>query len=77
MVPSLEKTKYMRKAIEDMESVGSVDEVMDSEVLLIGEFLISLHCSIVSLTSPTIFKSKKGRGRPSGGRREAPCDRGR
>ena len=59
MVPSLEKTKFWRKAIEDMESMSSVDEVMDSETLLIGEIPISLNCSIVFLTLPTIFKSKK------------------
>ena len=46
--------------------MSSVDEVMDSEVLLIGEFPISLHCSIVSLTSPTIFKSKKAKEDPVG-----------
>ena len=59
MVPSLEKTKFGRKSIKDMESLSSVDEVMDSEALLIGEILISLNCSTVSLTLPTIFKSKK------------------
>ena len=30
MVPSLEKTKFGRKATKDMESMSSVDEVMDS-----------------------------------------------
>ena len=30
MVPSLEKTKFGRKATEDMESVCNVDEVMES-----------------------------------------------
>ena len=59
MVPNLEKTKCGRKAIEDMESISSVDEVMDSKVLMIGEISISLNCSIVSLTLSTIFKSKK------------------
>ena len=59
MVPSLEKTKFGRKAIEDMESMSSVDEVMDSKALSIGEIPISLNCSIVSLTLPTIFKSKR------------------
>ena len=39
--------------------MSNVDEVMDSKALLIGEILISLNCSIVSLTLPTIFKSKK------------------
>ena len=59
MVPSLEKTKFEMKATKDMESMSSVDEVMDSEALMIGEILISLNCSTVSLTLPTIFKSKK------------------
>ena len=39
--------------------MSSVDEVMYSNVLLISEILISLNCSIFSLTLPTIFKSKK------------------
>ena len=59
MVPSLEKTKFGRKATEDMESMRSVDEVIDSKALSIGEIPISLNCSIVSLSFPTIFKSKK------------------
>ena len=59
MVPSLEKTKFRRKDAEDMESMSSVDEVMDLEALMIGEIPISLHYSTVSLTLPTIFKSKK------------------
>ena len=59
MVPNLEKTKFGRKATEDMESMSSVDEVMDSRALLIGEIPISLNCSTISLTFPTIFKSKK------------------
>ena len=42
-----------------MESISSVDEVMDSKVLMIGEIPISLNCSPVSLTLPTTFKSKK------------------
>ena len=59
MVPSLEKTKFRRKATEDMESMSSVDEVMYLEALMLGEILISLICSTISLTLPTIFKSKK------------------
>ena len=55
MVPNLEKTKFGRKAIEDMELMSSIDEVMDLEALLIGEIPIS-NSSIVSLTLPTIFK---------------------
>ena len=59
MVPSLEKTKFGRKATEDMELMSNADEVMDSEALLIGEIPISLNCCIVSLTLPTIFKLKR------------------
>ena len=59
MVPSLKKTKFRRKATEDMKSMSSADEVMDSEALLIGEIPISLNCSTISLTLPTIFKLKK------------------
>ena len=39
--------------------MSNIDEVMDTEALLIGEIPISLNCSIVSLTLPTIFMSKK------------------
>ena len=56
MVPSLEKTKFGRKATEDMESMSNVDEVMELEALMIGEIPISLNCSTVSLTLPAIFK---------------------
>ena len=56
MVPSLEKTKFGRKTIKDIESVRNVDEVMDSEALMIGEIPISLKFSTVCLTLPTIFK---------------------
>ena len=38
-----------------------VNEVMDSGALLIGEISISLNCSTVSSTFPTIFKSKKAK----------------
>ena len=41
MIPNLEKTKFGRKATKDMESMNSVDEVMDSEALLISEIPIS------------------------------------
>ena len=39
--------------------MSSVDEVMDLMALMIGEIPISLNCFTVSLTMPTIFKSKK------------------
>ena len=56
MVPSFEKTKFGRKVIEDMESMSSVNEVMDSEALMIGEIPSSLNYSTISRTLPTIFK---------------------
>ena len=49
MVPSLEKTKFGRKATKDIESMSNANEVMDSEALLIGEIPISLNCSTISL----------------------------
>ena len=55
MVPSLEKTKFGRKATKD------IDEVVDSKALMIGEIHISLNCSAISLTLPTIFKKKKNK----------------
>ena len=39
-----------------MESMSSVDEVIDSEALMICEIPISLNYSTVSLTLQTIFK---------------------
>ena len=59
MIPTLEKTMFGRNATEDMESMSNVDEVMDSEALMICEIPISLNCSTVSLTLPTIFQVKK------------------
>ena len=38
--------------------MSSVDEVMDSEALMIGEIPISLNCSTVSLNCQ-LFSSKK------------------
>ena len=76
MVYISEKTKFGRKFAKDMESMNSVDEVMDTEALLIGEILISLKISTISLTFQ-LYSSQKARGRPSGGGRETPCYRGR
>ena len=59
MVPSVEKKKFGRKATEDMKSMSSASEVMDSETLLIGEIPISLNWSTISLTFLAIFKLKK------------------
>ena len=64
MVYSSKKTKFGRKATEDMESMSSVYEVMDTEALLIGEIPMSLNCSTVSLTLLTIFKLKKAEEDP-------------
>ena len=41
--------------------MSSVDEVMESDALMIDEIPISLNCSTVSITLPTIFKSKKNK----------------
>ena len=49
-------TNFGWKANENMKSMSGVDEVMDTKALLIGEIPISLDCSTVSLTLPTIFK---------------------
>ena len=59
MTPSLEKTKFGRKATKDMKSMSNADEVMDLEAFLIFKIPISLNCSIVSLTLSAIFKLKK------------------
>ena len=59
MVHNLEKTKFGRKATEDMESMSSANEVMDLEAFSIGEIHISLNCCTISLTLPAIFKLKK------------------
>ena len=61
MVPSLEKTKFGRKAIEDMESMSNVDEVMDSEALMISEIPISLNCSMFSNIANYFQVKKKQR----------------
>ena len=69
MIPSLAKTKFGRKSTKDMESMSNVDEVMDSDALMIGEILISLNCYAVNCR---LFSSKKkNRGRPNRGRKEA------
>ena len=59
MIPSLEKTKFGRKATEDMESMSSVDEEMNSEALMIGEIPISLNCSTVFSNIANYFQVKK------------------
>ena len=76
MVLSLEKTKFGRKATDDMESMSSVDEVMDLDALLIGEIPNSFKLFHYFFNIANYLQVKKGRGRPSGGRREAPYDRG-
>ena len=58
-MPSLEKTKFGRKAIEDAKSICNLDKEIDSGIILIGTIPISLNCSTSSLTLPAFFKSKE------------------
>ena len=59
MRPTLKKTKFGRKALEDDEFTKEMDEEMDLRTILIGTFPISLKCSTISLTLPDFFKSKE------------------
>ena len=59
MRPTLNKTKFGRKATEDDESSCGSDKEMDLRAFLIGTFPISLKCSTISLTLPYFFKSKE------------------
>ena len=59
VMPSLEKTKYGGKAIENVESICSSNEETNLETIMIGTNPISLNYSTSSLTLPAFFKSKK------------------
>ena len=59
MKPTLKKTKFGRKDIQDDESTEEMDEKMDLRTILICIFLISLKCYTISLTLPYFFKSKE------------------
>ena len=58
MVPSLEKTKFGRKAIEDMESMGSVDEVIDLEALMINPYFFKLFYYFSNISNSFQVKKK-------------------
>ena len=62
-MPTLKKTKFGRKAIEDDESsCGSTEEMakkMDLGTILIGTIPIALKCSTISLTLLDFLKSKE------------------
>ena len=63
VMPTLNKTKVGRKAIEDDESscrsTEDMAEEMDLGTILIGTILISLKCSTICLTLPDFFKLKE------------------
>ena len=70
MVPSLEKTKFWRKATKDMKSISNVDEVMDSDI---ANYFFKLFYHFSNTANYfQVKKKKKNRGRPGRGRREAP-----
>ena len=58
-MPSLEKTKFGKRAIKDAKSICNSDKETDSGIILIGTIPISSNCSTSSLTLLTFFKSKE------------------
>ena len=58
-MPSLEKTKYEGRAIENVESICSSNKETDLGTILIGTNPFSLNYSTSSLTLPTFFKLKE------------------
>ena len=58
-MPSLEKTKFGRRAIENAKSICNSNKETNSEIILIGTIPISLNYSTSSLTLPSFFKSKE------------------
>ena len=58
-MPSPEKTKFGRRAIEDAKSICNSNKKTNSGIILIGTIPISLNCSTSSLTLPAFFKSKE------------------
>ena len=55
-MPSPEKTKFGRRAIEDAKSICNSDKETDSGIILIGTIPISLNCSTSSLTLLVFFR---------------------
>ena len=47
-MPSPEKTKFGRRAIEDAKSICNSDKEIDSGIILIGKIPISLNCDTSS-----------------------------
>ena len=58
-MPSPEKTKFGRRAIEDAKSICNSDKETYSRIILIGTISISLNCSTSSLTLLFFLKSKE------------------
>ena len=58
-MPSPEKTKFGRRAIEDAKSISNLDKEIDSGIIGIGTIPISLNFSTSSLTLLAFFKSKE------------------
>ena len=58
-MPSPEKTKIGRRAIEDAKSICNSNKETDSGIILKCTIPISLNCSTSSLTLTSFFKSKE------------------
>ena len=58
VVPTPKKTKFGRKAIEDVESSCRSTEEMDLRIILIGSVPIALKCYTISLTLLDFLNSK-------------------
>ena len=58
-MPSLKKTKFGRKAIEDAKSIGSSNKEIYLRIIIISTIHIPLNCLNTSLTLPSFFKSKE------------------
>ena len=58
-MPSLEKTKFARRVIEDVKFICNSNKEIDSGIIFIGTIPISLNCSTSSLTLQVFFKSKE------------------
>ena len=58
-IPSPEKTKFGRRAIDDAKSIFNSDKETDSGIILIGTIPISLNRFTSSLTLLVFVKSKE------------------
>lgn len=59
LVPSLEISKFGRKSIGDVESIGSFEKGMDLEIIMIGTIPIPINCCTTSLTLLDSYKFKE------------------